>query len=89
MGTNSLYTLKSRVCRFQLDHTEARSGGRTENQAVVSVSSEMLSEYMAVTQRSVNRILKQLKDSGIIEIAKSHILIRDYQKLQEEERDSI
>jgi CRP-like cAMP-binding protein len=49
----------------------------------------MLSEYMAVTQRSVNRILKQLKDSGIIEITKSHILIRNYQMLQEEERDSI
>ena len=93
MGTNSLYTLKSRVCRFLLDHaeghTEARSGGRMEDQAVVPVSSEMLSEYMAVTQRSVNRILKQLKDSGIIEIAKSHIMISDYRKLQEEERDSI
>lgn len=85
MGTNSLYTLKSRVCRFLLDH----AGGRSGEHAEVSVSSEMLSEYMAVTQRSVNRILKQLKDSGIIEIAKSHIMIRDYQKLQEEERDSI
>jgi len=85
MGTNSLYTLKSRICRFLLDHADRR----TDDRADVAVSSEMLSEYMAVTQRSVNRILKQLKDSRIIEITKSHIIIRDYRKLQEEERDSI
>jgi CRP-like cAMP-binding protein len=47
----------------------------------------MLSEYMAVTQRSVNRILKQLKDKQIIEITKSHIIIRDYHRLLKEEED--
>ena len=80
MGTNTLYNLKNRTCRFLIDHVD----GQTNE---VFVNSEMLSEYMAVTQRSVNRILKQLKDSQIIEITKSHIIIKNYPKLLEEERD--
>ncbi|MDF3001886.1 MAG: Crp/Fnr family transcriptional regulator [Bacillota bacterium] len=80
MGANTLYTLKSRICRFLLDHGD-RPAGR------ISISSETLSEYMAVTQRSVNRILKQLKENDIIEISKSYIVIKDYPRLQEEEKD--
>lgn len=80
MGANTLYTLKSRICRFLLDH-----GDRPEGR--ISVNSETLSEHMAVTQRSVNRILKQLKEKDIIEINKSYIVIKDHPKLQEEERD--
>jgi len=102
MGANTLYTLKSRICRFLLDHGERPSegGGKrltgSERNAgdkaaakadTVAVNSEMLSEYMAVTQRSVNRILKQLKEKEIIEIKKSCIVIKDYPKLLEEERD--
>lgn len=85
MGANTLYSLKSRICRFLIDHAE-------ENEQLekrrVSVDTELLSEYMAVTQRSVNRILKQLKDSQIIEITKTYILIKDYQKLLKEEYQS-
>lgn len=73
MGANTLYTLKSRICRFLIDHAE--------EDGAVPVNSEMLSEYMAVTQRSVNRILKQLKDCNIIEITKSYIAIKDHKKL--------
>ncbi|HWQ79542.1 MAG TPA: Crp/Fnr family transcriptional regulator [Anaerovoracaceae bacterium] len=80
MGANTLYTLKSRVCRFLLDRSE--EGGK------VSINSEMLSEYMAVTQRSVNRILKQLKDNQIIEITRSHITIRNRRKLLTEAGES-
>jgi CRP-like cAMP-binding protein len=95
MGTNTLYTLKSRICRFLIDHAAEHSGGHAGESAgggkseggKVFVNSEMLSEYMAVTQRSVNRILKLLKDSQIIEITKSHIIIKNYPKLLEEERD--
>jgi len=92
MGANTLYTLKSRICRFLIDHADGKAGDpvgnrmRTESRTV-SINSELLSEYMAVTQRSVNRILKQLKDNQIIEINKSHIVIKDYRKLLEEEGD--
>lgn len=96
MGTNTLYTLKSRVCRFLIDHVDNRArdhayeytGDKDSPEGRrIFVNSEMLSEYMAVTQRSVNRILKQLKDSQIIEITKSYIIIKNYPKLLEEERD--
>lgn len=104
MGTNTLYTLKSRICRFLLDHGDrpadeagngkgkARVERHTGDKAAfpadrITVNSETLSEYMAVTQRSVNRILKQLKEKDIIEINKSYIEIKDYMRLQEEEKD--
>ncbi len=92
MGTNTLYALKSRICRFLIDHAEERTAIHTGDRGrqecrTVSVNSELLSEYMAVTQRSVNRILKQLKDNQIIEITKSHVVIKDYSKLLEEEKD--
>lgn len=87
MGNNTLYALKSRICRFLIDHAgDAGCKGRRES-VQVAVNSEMLSEYMAVTQRSVNRILKHLKDSQIIEITKSHIIIRDYPGLLKEVED--
>lgn len=92
MGNNTLYTLKSRICRFLIDRADSSAkghgSGKGKQQPVqVAVNSEMLSEYMAVTQRSVNRILKHLKDSQIIDITKSHIIIRDYTGLQKEEED--
>ena len=39
---------------------------------------------MAVTQRSVNRILKQLKEQGLIELNKGNIAIKDYDALNRE-----
>lgn len=83
MGTNTLYSLKSRICKYFIDNVS--SGGQGEDMKI-AINSEMLGEYMAVTQRSVNRILKQLKESGIIEITKAHIVIKNFEKLLEEER---
>jgi CRP-like cAMP-binding protein len=87
MGNNTLYALKSRICRFLIDHAGGTGGKGRSEYVQVAVNSEMLSEYIAVTQRSVNRILKHLKDSQIIEITKSHIIIRDYPGLLKEEED--
>jgi CRP-like cAMP-binding protein len=85
MGTNTLYSLKSRICKYFIDNIN--TNGQADGMKI-AVNSEMLGEYMAVTQRSVNRILKQLKESGIIEITKVHIVIRNFEKLLEEERQS-
>jgi CRP-like cAMP-binding protein len=85
MGTNTLYSLKSRICKFLID--QLVNNGQTEKMKIF-VRTETLGEYMAVTQRSVNRILKQLKDSEIIEITKTHIVIKNYEKLLEEERQA-
>ena len=85
MGTNTLYSLKSRICKYFIDNINA--SGQADDMKI-TINSEMLGEYMAVTQRSVNRILKQLKESGIIEITKAHIVIKNFEKLIEEERQS-
>ena len=78
IGNNALYTLKQRICQYLLDNV-----GRDDKQWVV-VSTELLSQKMAVTQRSVNRILKQLKEQDFIEISKGNISIRDYDGLVRE-----
>lgn len=85
MGTNTLYSLKSRICKYFIDNVKAN--GQADRMKI-AINSEMLGEYMAVTQRSVNRILKQLKESGIIEITKAHIVIKNFEKLLEEEQQS-
>lgn len=85
MGTNTLYSLKSRICKYFIDNV--KTNGQADRMKI-AINSEMLGEYMAVTQRSVNRILKQLKESGIIEITKAHIVIKNFEKLLEEEQQS-
>lgn len=78
MGHNTLYTLKQRICQYLVGN--AGMDGKLR----FVVSSEMLSQKMAVTQRSVNRILKQLKEDGIIELNKGNIIIRNYEALLKE-----
>ena len=46
-----------------------------------SLSAELLSERMGVTSRSVHRILKELRDKGIIEMNKSNVIIMDFEQL--------
>ncbi len=71
-----------RICKYFIDNVNTNRQGEGMK---IAINSEMLGEYMAVTQRSVNRILKQLKESGIIEITKAHIVIKNFEKLLEEE----
>lgn len=78
MGHNTLYTLKQRICQYL-----AGNAGMDGKLRFV-VSSEILGQKMAVTQRSVNRILKQLKEDGIIELNKGNIIIRNYEALLKE-----
>ena len=78
MGNNTLYSLKQRICQFLIENTNDR--GKTG----LALSADLLSERMAVTPRSVNRVLKELKDKNILEIRKSNIVILDYDGLLKE-----
>lgn len=78
IGHTALYTLKQRICQHLLDIV----GG--DNKQSVVISTEFLSQKMAVTQRSVNRILKQLKEQELIEVNKGNISIRNYEGLLKE-----
>ena len=45
---------------------------------------EMLGSKLAVTQRSVNRVIKQLKEKEIIELSRCGVVIKDYDALLSE-----
>ena len=79
MGNNTLYTLKQRICQYLLDGVSKEQMNASEIRIVMKT--ESLGERMAVTQRSVNRILKQLKDDGMIQIFKTYVIINDYARL--------
>lgn len=73
MGNNSLHSLTQRLCQVLVNNAVLHQ----EDCTWVHISSEELAEQMAVTQRSVNRILKKLKDLGLIEISKKKIILKN------------
>lgn len=73
MGNNTLYTLTQRICQYLVSSI----GANTKSDNVIEISSEDLAERMAVTQRSVNRVLQKLREIGFIEIAKKKIIVKD------------
>ena len=75
MGNNTLYSLKQRICQFLIENTNEKGV------ASMPLSAEQLSERMGVTTRSVNRVLKELKDQNILEIHKTNVVVKDYQQL--------
>lgn len=82
MGANALYSLKSRICQLLIENSNEKGVLR------MPMSSELLSERMAVTTRSVNRVLKDLKDKGILEIRRNNVAIKDYQQLLKEKDEN-
>lgn len=80
MCENTLNTLKQRICQFLIDNTEQY------HTKEIFIKTEILGSQMAVTQRSVNRVMKQLKESGIIELSNNSVIIKDYGALLEERK---
>jgi CRP-like cAMP-binding protein len=81
-GADTLYSLRARLCNYLL----ACSGqAPKEGYSIkLQLNKEKLSEQLAVTKRSVNRILQSLKNKNIIEIETDVILIKDCKKLAQE-----
>lgn len=77
MGNNTLYSLTQRICQYFVSSV----GANTKTDNLVEISSEDLAERMAVTQRSVNRVLQKLREAGFIEIAKKKIIVKDVEGL--------
>lgn len=82
-GKDTLYTLKYRLCAYLLSRGKQVSKKTTNVE--IKVNKEKLSEEFAVTSRSINRILHELRNKDILEIRADSILIRDLEKLAEEE----
>ncbi|VBB04915.1 Hypothetical protein LUCI_0121 [Lucifera butyrica] len=85
-GEDILYPLRWRVCKYLLQIRE--EGKRTEQGIEVKVNKEKLSEKLAVTERSINRILSSLRESGILDIRNNCILIKSVEKLEEDLKNS-
>lgn len=83
-GDDNLYSLSNRVCRYLLDYLE--NGVKKEQGIEVNVDKHMLSQQFAVTHRSINRILQELKEKGIIDFNSHTLIILDRARLREEEQ---
>ena len=81
MSETTLYTLKQRVCQYFIEQTYDK--GRTS----MLLNVEELSEKMGVTTRSVNRVLKELKDKNILEINNSKVTITNRERLLKEKNE--
>lgn len=82
-GENTLYSLKYRICNYLLYRLD--SGVKTSLGIEIEVNKEQLSEQFAVTPRSINRVLKQLKENKIIDVSNNCIIIIDKEGLKKEE----
>lgn len=77
---DTLYPLKYRLCDYLISRAKPRSGAKCE----ISIDKEAISNQMAVTQRSINRVLYELKKKGIIEVNNNLITLHDVEALKKE-----
>lgn len=83
-GQDTLYSLKQRLCSFLIEC----SSKSTVKKNKIDLQKDLLSDQLAVTPRSINRVLKYLKEKQIIEIVNNTIIIMDLEKLKKEEEIS-
>ena len=82
---DTLYPLKHRICDYLISRVKQMPG---KNLGIL-IDKEVLSNQMAVTQRSINRVLSELKKKGIIDVNNNIINIHDLEALKKEaENDS-
>jgi CRP-like cAMP-binding protein len=75
-GVDALYSLRQRICQYLVS-----AAGK---EVRVLLDRESLSELMGVATRSVNRILKSLREEGLISIERNFLVIHDWDALQSE-----
>jgi CRP-like cAMP-binding protein len=81
-GDDNLYSLKYRVCDYLISCVDDQE--RKSEKIILNIMKNQLSERFAVTERSINRVLKSLKEKQIIEINSRNIIVKDIQKLKKE-----
>jgi len=83
-GIDSLYPLKFRLCNYLIEKSKHQNG-----QYVVEINKKKMSEQLAVTLRSVNRVLKDLVEKNAIAIKRDTIIILDLDILMKEKEKSM
>lgn len=82
-GEDLLYSLKYRICNHLMFCVE--KGEKKPFGIKVKIPKKQLSQLLVVTPRSINRILKQLEQREIIEVYNDSIIVKDVERLKEEE----
>lgn len=83
---DTLYPLKQRLCRYLLDSIDKNINKKYD--IAINVKKDKLSSQLAVTERSINRVLHSLKEKSIINVYSNTIIIKDLDKLENEEKIS-
>lgn len=86
-GMDSLYSLKYRLCNYLLEHMKQHN--KNQNEFIVKVNKMQISDQLAVTSRSINRILQEWKEQNLINIGSDSILIKNLHLLLEEKDKSM
>lgn len=76
------YSLKYRLCEFLLQCIKQHK--YMDSQHCLMIHTNELSSYLAVTNRSINRIIVELREKGIIETKNSCIRVINVKLLEEE-----
>jgi CRP-like cAMP-binding protein len=75
-ASESFYPLRHRICQYLVSSPSAAEK--------VNINAGKLSDLMAVTARSINRVLKDLRDDGLIGIEKNSAIILNRDALKRE-----
>jgi CRP-like cAMP-binding protein len=78
-GEDTLYTLKSRICKHLISNINQRVQNNSEIE--VRLDKQDLSNRFGVTTRSTSRILQSLQEQNIIKVKSKSIIINDLDKL--------
>lgn len=82
-GEDMLYSLRYRICNYLGYKVEEK--GSSSKRIELQIDRKQLSDQLAVTKRSINRVLKNLSEKEIIELKNSSIIIKDIKALNKEE----
>ncbi|WP_042349304.1 Crp/Fnr family transcriptional regulator [Bacillus massiliigorillae] len=77
-----LYSLHDLICKHLLE--KIPTGKKQANGIAITIDKHQLSERLAVTQRSINRVLSTLKEKQIIDFKNQIIIVLDTKRLQKE-----
>jgi CRP-like cAMP-binding protein len=83
-GEDLLYSLNYRICNYLVYQAETAS--TTAGKFRLELDKKQLSDQLAVTKRSINRVLKNLSQKRILELSSKSIIIRDLKALKQEEK---
>lgn len=86
-GMDRLYSLKYRLCYYLIDHLIPFN--QEQKTFIVKVNKGQISDQLAVTPRSINRILQEWKERHIVEIESDSIIVKNLNLLIKEKECSM